>query len=525
MRPAQRCIPMPPELSLREAVRGYASAFRTKLSRPREIQERMLRQILCANASSEFGKHYGFADIQDWQTYASRVPVHRYEDVAPWITRIAQGEANVLATDSVIAFEQTGGSSAGRKLIPYTASGLAAFQRGLLPWLDDLFANYPCMSDGTFYWSISPACRASDNTPGGIPVGMLNDAAYFGPQVGEAISSCLAVPAEVGRITDVSTWRELTLLHLFGNENLAMISVWSPSFLTELLRSAVANRSWLASSLASSKERAHLIEEALGSSPPDYRALWPRLCIVSCWDQASAAPMAQELRQQFPGVQIQGKGLLATEGMMSIPLAGCEYPVLALDSGFFEFQGEDDELVLADQLQSGADYRILLTTHSGLYRFAIGDVVRVRGFASRTPMLEFIGRYDAGSDLCGEKLTDAFVMGKLGVLNLLFAMMAPNGCDTRPGYVVILDEKEVSPATAAEIAAGLDRDLSDNPQYAYARQLGQLAPVTPLRCSQPLTSWMEYCVASKGQRLGDIKLPALLKDASWTMWARIVDTA
>jgi hypothetical protein len=120
----------------------------------------------------------------------------------------------------------------------------------------------------------------------------------------------------------------------------------------------------------------------------------------------------------FPGVLIQGKGLLATEGVVSVPLVEHGSCVAAATSHFFEFMehlGSPPRLL--HELEENHEYAVLLTTGGGLYRYRLGDRVRVVGFASNTPLLEFLGKEDGISDLCGEKLSPAFVGSILAELS------------------------------------------------------------------------------------------------------------
>jgi len=64
------------------------------------------------------------------------------------------------------------------------------------------------------------------------------------------------------------------------------------------------------------------------------------------------------------------------------------------------------------------------------------------------------------------------------------------------------------------LAHQVEQALCANPQYAYARNLGQLVALTPVGIHQPLARWFARGVA-RGQRLGDIKLPALGPDDDW----------
>ena len=92
--------------------------------------------------------------IQDFQR---RVPVSTNDDIEPYIARLAAGETNVLTHENVLLLEPTSGTTSGKKLIPYTKSLRAQFQRGIAAWIADLFQHRPAACRGRAYWSISPA--------------------------------------------------------------------------------------------------------------------------------------------------------------------------------------------------------------------------------------------------------------------------------------------------------------------------------------------------------------------------------
>jgi hypothetical protein len=211
---------------------------------------------------------------------------------------------------------------------------------------------------------------------------------------------------------------------------------------------------------------------------------------------------------------VQGKGLLATEGVVSIPLWGLPAPVAAAASHFLEFQSLDEGSVLGvHELREGATYAPLLTTRGGLARYRLPDQVRCVGFHQRAPLLRFEGRIDRGSDLRGEKLNATFV--EAAVHETLkehpasFALVAPELSEP-PGYVVYVEGAQ----DAARLAADLEQRLCEVLHYRYARDLGQLRPLTARATTHGEERLLKELVR-RGQRLGDIKPSAFDPRPIW----------
>ena len=95
-----------------------------------------LERLLARNAPCDYLRRHG--QPRTLAQFRERLPLVEYEALADDIARIAQGAADRLFAGRPVAFERTGGSSGGSKLIAYSAAGLADFQRAALPWLADL---------------------------------------------------------------------------------------------------------------------------------------------------------------------------------------------------------------------------------------------------------------------------------------------------------------------------------------------------------------------------------------------------
>ncbi len=446
-------------------------------------QTRLLAETLHANRDTWFGRAYDFARLQTPADYRRAVPLATADDFDDAVRRIGDGEANVLTAEPVVLLEPTSGSTGGEKLIPFTATRLRQLQCAVAVWVYDLFRHRPAVRRGRAYWSISPALGGPRRSPGGIPIGFDSDSAYLGTLERFALRRLLAVPDGVSRIADIDAFRTTTLDHLKRARDLSLISVWSPTFLTALL--------------------ADLDRPA--------RDLWPWLTLVSCWADASSAAYIPELRALMPGVELQPKGLLATEGVVSVPLVGYDGAALAIRSHVFEFLADDGTVYWSHELDVGGRYEIVLTTGGGLYRYRLRDLVECVGRVERCPLVRFIGKADRTCDLVGEKLGEPFVrdvLDRLGVSG--FAMLVP--IDARPPhYRLYCDARGVLDT------ATLDAALAANPHYRYARGLGQLGPP---EIHATVSGWASYersCLA-RGVRAGNVKATAL---DSWLGWPAI----
>jgi hypothetical protein len=175
---------------------------------------------------------------------------------------------------------------------------------------------------------------------------------------------------------------------------------------------------------------------------------------------------------------------VASEGVLAVPLAGqCGGGVPATSIQFYEFIPEEQleeqqpETLLAHELENGRCYGLVLTTAAGLYRYSIGDVVRVMGFEGTTPKIEFQHRAGATSSLTGEKLTEAQVTGAVAAaaaglgleLESFTALPEP---EPFPHYVLLAEFRGTADAgTLAAFRQAFDDQLArHNGEYESKRE-------------------------------------------------------
>jgi GH3 auxin-responsive promoter len=510
-----------------------ATQFRRALNRPAETQTQLLRNYLKRNANTAFGNAHGFSEIKNYNDFARRVPLSDYDDLKLWIEKIKHGEKSVLTSEPVTHLVPTSGSSGARKLIPFTNRLQHEFNRAVSAWTANLYRCFPSVALGSAYWSISPAIEIEESETSAVPIGFDDDSAYLGGARKRLVDAVMVVPSELRLISDTEQFRYLTLLCLLRREDLRLISIWHPSFLSLLLDTLPAFWKDLLHDIESGNCRyAKLLSPPIlralklralpnrasglrNADPAKPESIWPHLKIISCWGDGHAKLSRDEIQRRFPSVFIQSKGLLATECVVTIP-AFDSYP-LAITSHFFEFVDELGQIFLAHELKKNKIYEVVVTTGGGLWRYRMHDQVKVIRFAGRTPSLNFVGRKGIVSDRFGEKLSETFVAQSIreaiSDLSLTpnFALLAPdeNGAEK---FYTLYAEGEVQP----ELALRLDVLLAKNPHYAWCRKIGQLQPLRLFRIKSGGHKTFIDCEISRKKRLGEIKPLALSLQSGWT---------
>jgi hypothetical protein len=202
------------------AVRRFDNLSRA----PAQSQQRLLREILGANADTEFGRRHGFGSIATFRDFQERVPISSYEDLEPYITAEMDGRPNQLTKEPPVLFTTTSGTTGNRKYIPMTREGKRAKSRLMWLWLSALYRDHPGIVAGRMLSVVSPEIES--HSPGGIPCGSESGHAYRtmpGP-----VKSMYTAPYGVFAIEDYEA-KYYTLLRLAAGQDISCIATVNPS--------------------------------------------------------------------------------------------------------------------------------------------------------------------------------------------------------------------------------------------------------------------------------------------------------
>jgi len=406
----------PPPAGVGAAAAAFDEATRT----PARAQAACLERLLARDRDTAFARDHGLAASMTPREFRRRVPVRAYEELRDYVARAIAGEARVLTHEPPLRFTSTSGTTAEKKLLPVTRSFRHELATLTTIWLERAHRDHPHLFDQSILALVGSDREGA--TERGAPIGSatglaLRDAPPF-------LRDRFAVPARLHAIADHDT-RFRRYARCAARRRISSIATPNPTTLLRLAETIDEESDAIFRALHHRKEtaRAHALERlraAEGRLLP--RHLWPDLQLIGCWLGGSVGVHARRLAPLYGAeVPLRDLGFRASEGVFTVPWSDATAAgVLAIDTTFFEFVPEESSdrrtaaTLLAHELVAGRRYHVLITTSAGLWRYDLGDLVEVRGFHHRTPLVAFLRKNDEFTSICGEKLHVNHVVAAFG---------------------------------------------------------------------------------------------------------------
>ena len=473
------------------------------------VQERVLQSKLRRNADSDYGRRHHFAEIRSYADFIRNVPIQTYEDIRPYIDRVKAGDVQALfgPREKILMFSLTSGTTADPKHIPVTYPFYREYQRGWNIWGLKALLDHREAILRSILQVTSP--MDDERTEGGYPAGAITGllaamqmriirrfypaplcVAYIRNHEARYYTlTRLSVPCDTSWIVTASPATVLRLARTADEEREALIRDIHDGGLRrdidvpEEIRDELAPR--FKPNPARARELERLVEQHGRLLPKHY---W-NLDFLANWMGGTMGLYLQDYPAYFGDVPVRDIGLLSSEGRMCIPLEdGTPAGVLEVTSQFFEFipadeyESDSPTVLRSFELEEGEEYFLIVTTSSGLYRYDMGDRVRMVGWYNQAPMIEFLCKGSHISSMTGEKLTERQVVGAVDQVNATGRwrinnfVMAPRWSD--PPYYVFHVEQTTG-RDAAALAQAVDGELRRyNIEYDSKRQTDRLAPLS-----------------------------------------------
>ena len=405
---------------------------------PMKANRALLMKIVKANRNTEFGKAHKFSEIRTIEDFKKNVPMANYEDFAPMIERVKDGEKNLLVSAKILGYSRTSGSSGVPKYIPSTKPSLQAYvnytwTRALALGARELKRQGKKFKPGRGVF-LSPA------TNDRLPNGMLcsNIAEIGAQQYGTFYPFILALPTK--DLFDMHDGDYIYNIYRFALADEDITFFFSVFFSVNVSQLAYLRTHWqvivddiekgtiddsivmkpelrktLCARIRPMPERAAYLRKQFeqGFDETLFRRLWPNLTVLCGVGNASFKSAADYIRGFAKDVPFDFSIYGASEGLIAActELENTDMQLL-VDSCFYEFIPADSAsdpnppTLTLDQLKTGEKYEILITTQAGLYRYHLKDVIEVKGFRNKCPMISFVYRKGQLFNVAGEKFSE-----------------------------------------------------------------------------------------------------------------------
>lgn len=501
------------------------------MEQPDTIQRRLLSTILSSQRDTQFGRRYRFASIRSYEEFVQAVPVFEYEDLRQDIEGQEQSGELLLNAEQPVHYVQTSGTTGKPKYVPLIQSAMdwiGQYQRlfSYAQWV-----GVPGIYDGRVL--VIAGQPVEGRLPGGAPYGSMSGLMNEG--LPQAIRGKSVLPEGILRVADYRLkYLRIAACALAGG-TLSVLATPNPSTLLKLLDVIRSEFPLLVEALAVGPRHPILSQGTAWTEPISIRAdrlaylrtllgapstltlalLWPELRAVITWTGGNCGTLIPKLRALMQkDTAVIEMGYLSSECLGSLNVDVHENRCIpTFQEHVFEFievaDGDDhmtDPILLGD-LHQGKKYQVLITTRSGLYRYAMNDIVEVTGWFNRVPTIQFVQKGKGVTNITGEKLYEHQVveaveiaLKKSGLAGEFYVMLA----DVQSaGYTLYLERVAVPSSFSRE----LDEQLARlNVEYQAKRESGRLQPlrVVPLR-EGTAEAYRRHCVA-KGQRDAQFKL-------------------
>lgn len=374
---------------LSPALKGFMrlrqSAIENFMGSPVDAQLKEFHSLIGSARYTEWGKRYDYDSFNSIQDFQKAVPITDYEVLKPFITRIMEGEQNVLWPSEISWFAKSSGTTSDKsKFIPVSKEALDANHyrsgRDVLALYFRKFPDSKLMSGKGLVIG------------GSHQVNQLNADSYYG-DLSAVMMQNMPIAAQMLRTPDMS---------------IALMDEWEEKIEMMARATIQENVTFIAGVPTWTIVLIKRIFEIAGTS--NLLDVWPNLELY-IHGGVSFTPYRQQFKSfiQSPNMQYV-ETYNASEGFFAAQdEPGCDGMLLMLAHGIFyefmpmdEWGNENPKTLTLNEVEIGKNYALIISTNSGLWRYMVGDTIQ---FTSLQPhRIKVTGRLKHYMNAFGEEV-------------------------------------------------------------------------------------------------------------------------
>ena len=481
----------------RLAARIFASYIVNKNKKwknnPSKSQKETFQYLINTARDTEFGKDHGFSEIKNYTDFKERVPVKDYEGIKGYVESIISGKKDVLWPGVPLYFSKTSGTTSGAKYIPISKESMPthinAARDALLTYIHTT-GKTSFLSGKQIFLQGSPTLSKK----GGISLGRLSGiVAHYVPSYLQKSrmpsweTNCIEDwEQKVEAIVEETLPEKMTLI--------GGIPSWVQMYFEKITQKT-------------GKKVGDVFPQFSlfvygGVNYEPYRSVFNSL-IGKLVDTIELFPASEGF---FAYQDEQDK-----EGLLLLLNNGVFYEFIPAD----EFGTDNPSRYCLDEVQTGVNYVLILSTTAGLWGYNIGDTVR---FVSTHPyrivvtgrVKHFISAF--GEHVIGKEVETAIKEATAGTTIRINEFTVAPQVNPKEGlpYHEWLIEFDVPPTDWNKFEKDLDHAMES--QNVYYQDLIQGKVLRNLVVTAVEKNGFQKYMKSIGKLGGQNKVPRLAND-------------
>jgi hypothetical protein len=465
---------------------------------PVNAQFDVWQDLVASGQYTEFGRSHDFSSLQSLKDFKKAVPLQDYDSLKPFIERMMKGEENILWNTPVNWFAKSSGTTSDKsKFIPISEESLK----------DN---HYKASKDVlSFYYASHPESDLLTGKAlvigGSHQISQMNETVHYGD-----LSAVIVQNSPFW-----SNWiRTPDMSIILMDEWEDKIEKLAQATITENVTSMAGVPTWLIVLIKR-------ILEITGKTT--IKEVWPSLELYM-HGGVSFIPYRQQF-EKLVGEPINylemynaSEGFFAAqddvdkEGMLLMCDHGVFYEFIPLE----DFGKENVETLQLDEVETGKNYVVVISTNGGLWRYVIGDTIQFTSLLP--PRVRVSGRVKHYINAFGEEVIidnadqAVAVASKItGAIVKDYTAAPVYFSETENGAHEWLIEFEREPESLEQFILELDKSLQEVNSDYEAKRHKDIALRIPVVRSVPqhtFTNWL----SSKGKLGGQHKVPRLSND-------------
>ena len=464
---------------------------------PVQVQRDTLQQLLTVAADTEYGQKYNFSSILTAEQYRERLPIVHYEDIRELVNRTMDGEQKLLWPENISWFAKSSGTTdAKSKFLPISPTSLEEchFRGGkdVVGIFNKLNPDAQVFSGKTLaLGGSSEVCQDNPNCRyGDLSAILISNTPFWANMMKTPDSSIMLMSEWEEKIEKIC---ETTI-----NEDvrcLAGVPSWFLTLINKILEKT-------------GKENLHEV--------------WPNLELF-IHGGVSFIPYREQYKRLLPDPKMKYMETYnASEGFFGVQ-DDLDDPsmLLMLDYGvYYEFMPMEElhkqqpRTLMLQEVESGINYALIITTNGGLWRYMIGDTIM---FTSLKPYkFKITGRTKFfinafGEELIIDNVTEALrhACEQTGSTVFEFTAAPMFMSDRKKGAHEWLIEFKIPPEDMERFADILDTELQQlNSDYEAKRRSSLERLIIHKARPELFNNWLK----NKGKLGGQNKVPRLWND-------------